>query len=119
MKHESPPEFDYENTLKLLDSDKESDLINGLLSIVLNSGDYNLSMEKSIEFAQKESEWIKSCGIECIGHIARLYKKIDLNAAKGIISLGLKSESRIIARKSEDTVDDICHFLKLKKEFFI
>ena len=118
LKYEKTPEFDYNSTLELLDSDKESDLINGLLSIVLNSGDYNLSMEKSIEFAMKESEWIKGCGIECFGHIARLHKKIDLDSIKGIISDGLKSDSKIIVGKSESAVDDITEFLKLDKELF-
>jgi len=118
VKYESSSEFDIESALKLLKSDKESDLINGLLSIVLNSGDYNLSMKKSIEFTQKESEWIVCCGIECFGHIARLHKKIDLNSVKEIISRGLKSKSKIIAGKCESAIDDITHFLKLDSKLF-
>ena len=118
MKYEKIPEFEPNSNLKLLNSENEPDQIKGLLSIVLNSGNYDLSMKKSIEFAQKNSEWVKACGIECFGHIARLYRKIDLDSVKGILNDGLKNKNNIIAGKSESAIDDLTHFLKLDRELF-
>jgi len=115
MKYKRVPIFDDKNSLKLLESEKESDQIMGLLSIVLYSGNYDFSMKKSIEFTKKKSEWIKGCGIECFGHIARIHKKIDLNNVKEILKDGLKSKSKVIRGKSEDAIDDITHFLKLDR----
>ena len=119
MKYEGAKDFDYERTLELLNSDNEADIINALLSIVLNGSDYDLSIKKSIEFAEYESEWVKGCAIECLGHIARIHNKIDLNSVKDIISNGLKSTSKIIIGKTESAVDDITHFMQLKREVFL
>lgn len=118
LKYQAPPDFEHKSNLKLLKSENEFDKINGLLSIVLKSGNYDLSMKKSIEFSQKNSEWVKACGIECFGHIARLYKKIELDSVQAIITSGLKSKSKIISGKSESAIDDIVHFLKLDRELF-
>ena len=118
MKYEKTPEFDITSALEFLKSGKDSEIVNGLLSIVLNSGDYDLSMEKSIKFAKKESQWLKGCGIECFGHIARIHKKIDLDSVTGIISDGLKSKNKLIVGKSESAIDDITHFIKVDKKLF-
>jgi hypothetical protein len=118
LKYEEPPKFDNKETLKLLKSEKESDQIMGLLSIVQKSGDYNLSMKKSLEFTQSDSDWIKGCGIECFGHIARIYDKIEINIIKEVLKGGLKSKSKLIKGKSEDAIDDITHFLKLDRNIF-
>jgi len=118
LKYEEPLEYEFEKISELLESNNDSDLINGLLSLVLKSGNYDLSMEKSIEFSYSESEWIKGCGIECFGHIARLHKKIELDSVTQILASGLKSKSRIIAGKSESAIEDIAHFLELDRKIF-
>ena len=119
MKYERVKDFDKERLLELLNSDNEADIINALLSIVLNGSDYDLSMKKSIKFAHHESEWVKGCAIECLGHISRIHNKIDLTSVKDIVSNGLRSTSKIIVGKTESAVDDITHFMQLKREIFL
>lgn len=118
MKYEAPPEFEPENISKLLESNNDSDKINALLSIVLNSGNYDLSMKKSIEFTYSKSEWVRACGILCFGHIARIYGKIELEPVKEILINGLVDNSKIIAGKSEDAIEEITQFLFLDRKIF-
>lgn len=72
-------------------------------------------MKSSLEFAKENSEWIKGCGIECFGHIARIYRKLDLEAVKEILKESLKSESKIVARKAKEAAEDISIFMKITK----
>ena len=110
MKYES-----FENTsFDKLNS--ENDRILALLNLVMNGNDYEKAMKSSLDFARENSEWIKGCGIECFGHIARIYKKIDLEAVKEILKESLKSESKIVAGKSKEAVEDISLFMKLTKQ---
>ncbi len=112
MKYES-----FENTsIEKLNSENENDRILALLNLVMNGNDYEKAMQSSLEFAKENSEWIKGCGIECFGHIARIYKKLDLEAVKEILKESLKSESKIVTGKAKDAVEDISLFMKLAKQ---
>ena len=112
MKYES-----FENTsTEKLNSGNENDRILALLNLVMNGNDYEKAMKSSLEFAKENSDWIKGCGIECFGHIARIYKKLDLEAVKGILRESLKSDSKIVAGKAKEAVEDISMFMKLSKQ---
>jgi RNA-splicing ligase RtcB len=112
MKYENPEKISIEK----INSENENDRILALLNLVMNGNDYEKAMESSLEFAKENSEWIKGCGIECFGHIARIYKKLDLEAVKEILKESLKSESKIVAGKAEEAVEDISLFMKLAKQ---
>lgn len=118
MKYESPPKYEVKEVNRLLKSNNDTDKIKGLLATVLNSGDYNLSMKQTMIFTNCESQWLKICGIQCIGHIARIHKKIDLKSVKELLTISLKDENRLIVGNSEDAIDDVIHFLKLNKVEF-
>jgi hypothetical protein len=112
MKYES-----FENTsIEKLNSENENDRILALLNLVMNGNNYEKAMESSLEFAKENSEWVKGCGIECFGHIARIYKKLDLEAVKEILKESLKSDSKIVAGKANDAAEDIAHFMKITKQ---
>lgn len=112
MKYES-----FENAyINKLNSENENDRILALLNLVMNGNNYEKAMESSLEFAKENSEWVKGCGIECFGHIARIYKKLDLEAVKEILKESWKSESKIVAGKAKETVEDISQFMKIAKE---
>ncbi|MEO0473706.1 MAG: hypothetical protein AAF206_29105 [Bacteroidota bacterium] len=118
MKYQEPPIFDKYESLRLLNSNNESDIIDGLLSVVLNSGAYKLSMEKSLKMASHPSEQVQACAIECLGHIARLHQKIDIDTAREILAAGLKSENQTIVGKAESAIDDVSFFLSLDRALF-
>lgn len=97
---------------------QEEDRILELLNLVWYGKDYNMALEKSLAFANENSVWLKGSGIECFGHIARIYKNIDLKKVHGIINEGLKSENKIIAGKAKVAMEEICFCLKLDKQMF-
>ena len=112
MKYES---FDNITNNKLY-SENENERILALLNLVLNWNDYEKAMKYSIEFAKANSEWIRGCGIECFGHIARIYMKLDIDSVKEIVKNGLKSESKLVSGKAKDALEDISLFMNLSKE---
>ncbi len=112
MKYQNPENISIEK----INSENENDKILALLNLVINGNDYEKAMKSSLEFAKENSEWVKGCGIECFGHIARIYKKIDLENVKGILKESLKSESKIVAGKAKEAVEDISMFMKIDKQ---
>lgn len=98
---------------------QEEDRILELLNLVWSGKDYNMAMEKSLAFANENSVWLKGSGIECFGHIARIYKNIDLKKVHRILKEGLNSKNKIIACKAKVAVEEICFCLKVDKQIFM
>lgn len=73
-------------------------------------------MKSSLEFAKEYSEWIKSCRIECFGHISRIHKKLTIEDVIEILNVSLKSESKLAASKAKEAAEDISLFMKVSKQ---
>lgn len=107
-----------EKSTNPLYEESETERILSLLDLVWNGIDYNMAMEKSLAFANENSMWLKGSGIECFGHIARIYKNIELKKVQGILKEGLNSKNKIIACKAKIAVEEICFCLKVDKQLF-
>ncbi|MHB1278775.1 MAG: hypothetical protein ACYC1Q_10285 [Bacteroidia bacterium] len=118
MKYNKIPDFDQIRSLKQLESNNESEIIDGLLSIVFYSADYKLGFEKSVVFSSNANGNVRACAIECFGHLARIFNHLDLDFAVPILNMALKDEDDFVQGKAELAIDDICHFLKINKSTF-
>jgi hypothetical protein len=112
MQYESFENSSIEN----LNSENEKDRILALLNLVINGNNYEIAMESALDFSKENSVWIKGCGIECFGLIARIYKKLDLEAVKEILKESVKGESEIVSAKAKEALEDIFLFLHISKE---
>ncbi len=117
MEYEEVGDYDQIKTQILLESNKESEVIQGLLSLVFYSCDYSLSLNRALFFSSHKNTYIKSCAIECFGHIARIHKKLDLKKVKPILKENKTNKNLIIKGKCIIALDDIEHFLKIKISF--
>jgi hypothetical protein len=98
------------NTFQALESDVVDDVINALLSIVWYSSDYQLSVISTRKFFESENEFIKGASIECIGHIARIFKKLP-NEFIEKVKVSLQDESFYIKVKAEFSFEDLKIFI--------
>lgn len=113
MKYEEIKKIDSSNLLSELGSLDEDKKLNALLHLVLNENNYNLAMKTTLEFSDNESELIKGCAIECFGHIARIYGKLELEKVNNIINTNLRQKpSKFLLGKILDAKDDIEIFIK-------
>ncbi|AWA31063.1 hypothetical protein HYN48_13750 [Flavobacterium magnum] len=112
MNYEDTPDYNKAENDILLNSSNEDEKILALITLVHCSGNYNLAMQKSIEFAKNESELIAANAIGCFGDIARIYRKLDFEIVEEILNVYKNSQSEWIHSKILDSLDDILVFLK-------
>lgn len=105
------PNFHPELAKSLLGSNDEEKVIEGLLSVVLYSGDYQMSIDQAVEFAIHDNKNIRGCSILCFGHIARTFGKLDMERVKPLIRSALVDKSDFVRKKAHDAVEDIKTFL--------
>lgn len=96
---------------KLLKSDNKNEVINALMYLCFNINDPEWILEKCIEVIEcGNDEEIRGLGITCIGHVARIYSKI--NKKKIIPFLNNLLLDKSISGRVQDALDDIETFAK-------
>ncbi len=111
MEYKEIPEFSEIRTLADLKSSDPEKIIYAMLSVVLYSGNYKLSIESTRPFFKSLNENIKGCSIECISHIARLWHELPEDFID-IARRAVDDESSWVRSKADDTLDDLEVFIK-------
>jgi flavodoxin len=91
--------------------------LDGLFFTVLGSGDYEKSDKVVFEFSQRAEDNLRINAVLCIGHIARIYKKLDLEKYLPILEDIIRDQNQnpgLIAR-AEDALNDIWIFCEKRK----
>ncbi|MFP1787663.1 hypothetical protein [Lonsdalea quercina] len=92
----------------LLKTDDKEQVTNALLYLTFNISDVPWVLDKIIEMIQSDDEDICGLAITCIGHIARIYGKI--NKEKVMPVLKRKAKQSKYSGRVEDAIDDINMF---------
>ncbi|AGB80453.1 hypothetical protein D781_0052 [Serratia sp. FGI94] len=91
-----------------LDSDDLSDVTDALLYLTFNIDDFNWVQDVDLKMLDHPNEEVCSLAITCLGHIARIYSKIDKE--KVIPCLKNKAKDKRFTGRVEDAMDDISMF---------
>lgn len=114
MEYIEIPDFDSDTLAKLNSADQEVVMLT-ILSIVERSGNYDLAIRVTRKFLDHENEYIRGIAIECISHIARLWKKLPTDFIEQINFSLYKDQSDWVRSKADDVVDDLEVFIKRYK----
>ncbi|MEE1962245.1 hypothetical protein SAMN04487891_103260 [Flagellimonas taeanensis] len=118
MEYEEIPHNPSPEKLSLDEATSLEEKIIGLLGLVLYGEDYNLAIEKSLEFSNSPDNLIKGCAFICFGHLARLHGKLDLDRVIPVFKANQHTEDSVLKGKMEDAISDIVFFLKVKEGLF-
>jgi hypothetical protein len=108
-------DFDSDRVRQLLKSTNVKDRLDALLTTVLGSGDYETSDELIFEFTNSDEADLRRNAILCIGHLVRIYKKIDLDKYSPILDGILSSQDELLIDNTEDALNDIWIFFDKDK----
>lgn len=103
MKEYSKPELEL-----LFNSDDTQIVTDAILYSTFNIDDYEWIQEQCLQLLSNSNEDIAGLAITCLGHIARIYSKI--NESKVIPALQQKATDPCFAGRVEDAMDDINMF---------
>jgi len=94
--------------LKSTDSDV---VIDALMYLCFNINDPDWVQDKCIDAIENGmNEDIRGLGITCIGHVARMYAKVDKEKVIPVLERKLKDGS--LSGRAQDALDDIDTFVK-------
>lgn len=111
MEFSNIPNFD-NNTLSNLNSADKEVVMQTILSIVERSGNYDLAVKVTRQFLDNDNEYIRGIAIECISHIARLWRKLPEDLVEKV-NYALSSDiSSWVRNKADDVVQDLEVFIK-------
>ncbi|MFL5738684.1 MAG: hypothetical protein ACJ75B_00595 [Flavisolibacter sp.] len=109
MKYEDP-EFT-PKALMELDSEDPDVVCSALVAICLNSGNYNLSINSVHKTIISDNDQIKSLAIICVGHIARIWRKIPQDLVKVVEEVWL-DKNKPLWGYADDAISDLEIFIK-------
>ena len=94
-----------------LNSGDETLIVDALLRLTYHEPNRKWVQEKCVQFALSTNSAIRRIAVLCIGHLARIHKKIDLEIVLPVLE-GLIDDP-ILADTVENTYDDIKMFCEL------
>lgn len=89
-------------------------IINALLSVALNFGDYDLAVSSVSRFFAHQDQYVRGCSITCVSHIARLWGKVPADFLVQVES-ALADSSTWVSGKADTTIDDLEVFIETYK----
>lgn len=110
MKYAEIPQLTHEQIVRdLLSSDIEISSV-ALLSASLYGQDRNWIQEKCLTFLDHPDPTMKATAIRCLGHLARIHKKLDIE--KVLPAIFRFKDDSYLSGVVEDTLDDIKVYIK-------
>jgi hypothetical protein len=80
-----------------------------LVEVALHDPDWRWIQEVCVRFANDTDSGVRGVAATCIGHLARLHQRIDVDAVLPV--LGRLLQDPDVSGKAEDALDDIAIFL--------
>lgn len=81
-----------------------------LVSVALNDPDWRWAQNKCLDFLGNENPDVRGLAATCLGHIARIHRKLDKE--KVLIALREHLDDNAISGQIADALDDIDMFLR-------
>ncbi|WP_370470384.1 hypothetical protein [Snodgrassella alvi] len=103
-------DYSKENIEKILKSKNVKKITETLLYLTFNIEDFDWVQNTMLRMISNPDENISRLAITCLGHLARIYSKIDRE--KVIPCLKLKAKDKLFVGQVEDTLNDINMFAK-------
>lgn len=86
-------------------SDISERICDALVSVTFNETDWRWVQEKCLHFIASSYPEVRGLAVTCLGHLARIHRKIDLEKVLPILK-NLQNDAEIGGRV-EDALDDI------------
>lgn len=105
MIYNEPAPIERECAINALNSKTEDLIIDALLRLTLHDSDSQWVQNICIKFSAHENVPVRRTAIQCLGHLARIHRKLDLSIVQPVLA-SLHGDPEI-AGVVEDTLDDI------------
>jgi hypothetical protein len=91
-------------------SDDAEAICTGLVALALHEEDWRWVQDRCLEFLEDDRISVRGVAATCLGHIARIHRKLDKERV--LAALELHQNDSAIGGRIADALDDIKMFLK-------
>lgn len=105
MEYDNTSFIDKQKAIELFKTGDSEIVCKTLIDAISYIHDRQWLQDKCIELSQSSDFWISKTAINCIGDIARIYKKLDAKKVKYLFS-ELKKKRKELLGTIEDVEDD-------------
>ncbi|WP_417451760.1 hypothetical protein [Kordiimonas sp.] len=112
MKYEAFKPLDKTAAGEMLLSGDEEKIVYGLLGAVEGDTDWRWVQDQCLRFVNDPRENVARVAIQCLGHLARLERKLDLEKVLPVLDACTVHKNPLIRGVAEDAKGDIKVFVK-------
>lgn len=110
MKYDDSQPISRSEAEKAFDSNDAAVICDALVRVALHDPDPVWSQTVTLRFTAHADVGVRGLAATCLGHIARIHKRLDLSVVVPI--LVKLSEDPIVGGRAEDALDDIRMYMK-------
>jgi len=82
-----------------------TEIADALVRVAFHDEDWRWAQERCLEFVANDEATLRGIAATCLGHVARIHRRLDLDAARSAL-IGLMSDPENAGR-ARDALDDI------------
>jgi hypothetical protein len=110
MKYEEISPVEKEQATLAFRRNIPDEVVHALLGVALHDADWKWVQDRCLDFLDSPLPDVRNTAITCLGHLARIHKKLD--RPKVMAALASKLTDPQSAGRAEDAMDDIEMFAK-------
>lgn len=99
-----------DEALKIIEEGSVLKICDALLGVVLHSSDWKWCQNQCLNLLNHQNIEVQSLAATCLGHIARIHKKIDKPLVIKVLNAKLKDP--LVSGAAQDALDDIEIFIQ-------
>jgi hypothetical protein len=108
--YEPIPEYDRDTALREMESAVTERVTRALLALAFYDSDWHFVQSLCITHSKNPDQNIRGIAILCLGHLARIHKRLQTEVAVPQVIEGLQDSNDYVRRCAEDALEDILMF---------
>lgn len=91
----------------LIKSDQYDEIAKEIIGLAMYEEDYEFSLKMVISCSYHTNEIVRGNGVLCLGHLARVHRKLPKESTISILNNALKDDSDYVRGQAFSAIDDI------------
>jgi hypothetical protein len=111
LNYDQPEKIPRETLRELLSSNRDDSVVRALLSMTFYEHDEAFVLSNLYKHARSERRAIRGIAMLCLGHAARIHRRIPAEPTIEIVKSGLADADDYVRGHAESAADDIAMFV--------
>ncbi len=109
--YQPPQPMTREEAYSAFATSKPELICSALVAIALHEPDWRWAQDRCLEFAQHPEATVRQIAATCLGHVARIHQKLDLEKVAPVLHQLLSDPELCVSGCAEDAINDIKTFM--------